>query len=61
VQGIEVGLEPPDAEVVRAVDDVRNRKLGTNVMILKNICAEKFGEKNGVFYSKYCWFLLQII
>jgi hypothetical protein len=51
VQGIEVGLEPPDAEVVRAVDDVRNRKLGTNVRILKNICAEKFGEKI-VFFTQ---------
>jgi hypothetical protein len=27
---------------------------GTDVMILKNIFAEKFGEKNGIFCLNYC-------
>jgi hypothetical protein len=30
---------------------------GTDVMILKSIFAEKFGENNGVFCSNNCYFL----
>jgi hypothetical protein len=32
---------------------VRNHKPGTDVMIIKNIFAEKFGENIGVLCSNY--------